>query len=141
MVGVAILRRLVSSHNVNVMRHAIAAINRGDIEAALAVTAEDAVIIPQRAATEGAYRGHAGARAWFADTAETFERFRWSVSELRDLGDRVVAIGKIHIRARGSGLETDITTAGIATFREGKVVRWEDFGDVERALEAADVSA
>lgn len=124
------------------MRQAVAAINRGDLEAALAVTAEDAVLIPQRAATEGAYHGHSGARAWFADTAETFELFRWNISELRDQGgDRVVAIGTIHIRARGSGLETDITSAGIATFSEGRVVRWEDFGDVQRALEAAGVSA
>ena len=131
----------MSSQNLDVLRAGIAAINRADIDAALAFAAEDVVLIPQRAATEGAYHGHAGVRAWFADTAETFELFRWNVSELCDLGDRVVVIGKIQIRARGSGIETDITSAGIATFREGKLVRWEDFGEMERALEAAGVSA
>lgn len=124
----------------DVMRQAIAALNRGDIAAVLAVVADDVVLIPLRAATEGAYHGHAGVRAWFADTAETFELFRWDIGELRDLGDRVLAIGKVHIRARGSGIETDITSAGIATFREGKMVRWEDFGDAKRAAEAAGLS-
>jgi ketosteroid isomerase-like protein len=129
--------RLVSSQNVNVLREGIAALNRGDVEAALAISDEEVVLIPQRSATEGAYRGHPGMRAWFADTAATFEVFRWDVEELRDLGDRVLAIGKVHIRARGSGIETEVTSAGIATFRDGKMVRWEDFGDVERATEAA----
>jgi ketosteroid isomerase-like protein len=125
------------SRNVELLQEGIAALNRGNVEAALAVLGEDVVLIPQRSATEGAYRGHSGVRSWFADTAETFEMFRWDIDELRDLGDRVLAIGKVHIRARGSGIETDITSAGIATFREGKMVRWEDFGDVERAAEAA----
>ena len=54
---VALLRRLMSSQNVDVVRQAFAALNRGDLQAALAVIAEDAVLIPLRAATEGVIAG------------------------------------------------------------------------------------
>ena len=56
--------------------------------------------------------------------------------EVRDLGDRIVVFGTIHIRGRGSAVETDIPIAGIFTFKQGKLVRWEDFRDRDRALEA-----
>jgi hypothetical protein len=42
----------------------------------------------------------------------------------------------IHVRARGSGIETDIATGGIFEFRGDKVVRWEDFGSKDKALKA-----
>jgi hypothetical protein len=45
----------------------------------------------------------------------------------------------IHVRARGSGIETDIPTGGIFDFRDGKIVRWEDFGSKEKALRAAGI--
>jgi hypothetical protein len=61
--------------------------------------------------------------------------FEPEFGEVRDLGDRVLATGTIRIRARGS--ETDIPTAGIATFEQGKLTRWEDFRDRRLALEAA----
>jgi hypothetical protein len=37
-------------------------------------------------------------------------------------------------------LETDIETGGLFDFRDGKIVRWEDFGSKEKALEAAGMS-
>ena len=43
---------------------------------------------------------------------------------------------ELHVRARGSGIETDIPTGAIVEFRDGKIVGWEDFGSKERALEA-----
>jgi ketosteroid isomerase-like protein len=88
---------------------------------------------------EGGYHGHDGLRKFWADNAENFELFRVEFSELRDLGDRVLAVGTIRIRGK-SGVETDIPTAGIATFRDGKLTRWEDFRDRRRALEAVGLS-
>ncbi len=110
---------------------------RGDVEGLLSVVAEDVVWLAARSAVEGAYRGHAGIRKFFADNEENFELFVPEFRDVRDLGDRVLAIGTIHIRARGSGVETDIPTAGIATYERGKLVRWEDFRDRRLALEAA----
>jgi limonene-1,2-epoxide hydrolase len=53
-----------------------------------------------------------------------------------DLGERVLAWGTIHVRARGSGIETNIETGGVFEFRDGKIMRWEDFGSKDAALEA-----
>jgi limonene-1,2-epoxide hydrolase len=60
--------------------------------------------------------------------------------EFADLGERVLAWGHIHVRARGSGIETDIESGGIFEFRDGKVVRWQDFGSKDKALEAVGLS-
>ena len=90
---------------------------------------------PLRAATEGAYRGIAGIEKFLADTEEIFDKFEFHY-DLLDLGDRVLAWGKIHLRARGSGIETDIPMGGIFEFRDGKIVRWEDLGSKDKALEA-----
>jgi hypothetical protein len=64
----------------------VEAVNRGDTEAACRLTSEDAIVIPRRAATEGAYVGHDGVRSWFADNKATFEVFRLDYSDVRDLG-------------------------------------------------------
>ena len=47
-----------------------------------------------------------------------------------------MAWGNVHVRARGSGIETNIPAGAVLEFRDGKIVRWEDFGSKEKALEA-----
>ena len=49
-------------------------------------------------------------------------------------------IGTLHLRARGSGIETDVPTAAIATERDGLLIDWRDYGDSKKALEAAGLS-
>ena len=127
----------MSKENVETFRLGAEAIQRGDLEAVLSVTQPDVIVEPLRAATEGAYVGHAGVRQFLADTAETFEFFRPDYTDIRDLGDRVLAIGSIRVRGRGSGLETDIPTAAIAEYRDGLLWRYKDYGEARDALEAA----
>src|SRR5438045_7693657 len=98
----------MSQENVELFLKGTDAIRRGDMETALDVASEDVVWIAARSAVEGAYRGHEGLRQFLADTAENFEPFEPRFEEVRDLGDRVLAIGTLGIRARGSGVETDV---------------------------------
>jgi hypothetical protein len=79
----------------------------------------------------GVYRGIDDMERFFADTLEVFEKFEPHY-EFLDVGDRGLRWGEIHVRARGSGIETDIPTGGILEFRDGKIVRWEDFGSKEK---------
>jgi ketosteroid isomerase-like protein len=111
--------------------------NRGDFSAAAIRRAfhPDVEFLPLRSATEGAYRGIAGIERFFADTQEVFDGFELH-SELRDLGERLLAWGTVHVRARGSGIETDLPSGGVFDFRDGKIARWEDFGSKQKALEA-----
>ena len=115
-----------------------AALNRGDVEYAVRHSTEDVVLIAARSALEGAFVGHDGLRKFFADTATNFEVLQARYDDVRDLGEeRVLAIGTIHIRGRGAGVETDVPVAGIATYREGKLSRWEDYRERRAALKAA----
>ena len=62
------------------------AINRLDVEAALALTHPDGVFEPLRSQTEGAFIGEEGMRRFLADTADAFELFKATYTDLRDLG-------------------------------------------------------
>ena len=95
----------------------------------------DVEFLPQRSGTEGAYRGIAGIQQFRADTEQVFEKFEVHY-ELLDLGERILAWGKVDVRARESGIEVDVPMGGVFEFRDGKIVRWEDFGSKEKALKA-----
>jgi ketosteroid isomerase-like protein len=118
-----------------IVRRAFAAAERGDYETMLDLYASDVEFIPLRAATEGVFRGRSGVEKFVTGTLENFETFELRY-ELRDLGAKILAWGTIHIRGSGSGVEMDIPTGGIFEVRQGKIVRWEDFGSKEKALEA-----
>ena|SRR5690349_1092286 len=130
----------MSKENVTLLRELTSEWNRDWDSGDLTVQPEhwdpQVEFLPLRAATEGPYRGISGIEAFVADTSETFDKFEFR-TEFEDLGDQVLVWGTIHVRAKGSGLETDIPMGGLYEFREGKIVRWEDFGSKEKALEAA----
>jgi ketosteroid isomerase-like protein len=128
----------MSEENVELLRKSQDDWNRGVHDPAQ-VYHPDVEFLPLRAATEGGYHGLAGIQAFTDDTFEVFDKFETHY-EFIDLGERVLAWGTIHMRARGSGLETNVQTGGIVEFRDGKIVRWEDFGSKDKALEAAGLS-
>jgi ketosteroid isomerase-like protein len=114
------------------------AISRLDAEELAELIHEDGVFEPLRAATEGAYIGPDGMRRFVADTVETFDVFEPTLDEVEDLGDgRVLAIGTIRMRGRGSGFENAVTTAAVAEFRDGRLARYKDYGDPKLARQAA----
>ena len=127
----------MSGENIEAFRRGAEATNRGDIDAVLESIHPEVVLEPLRAATEGAFVGHAGIRKFMADTAATFELFRVDYTDVRDLGNSVLAIGSIRVQGRGSGVETDIPTAVIAEYRDGLLWRFKDYREARLALEAA----
>jgi ketosteroid isomerase-like protein len=131
----------MSQENVELFRRSIEAFNRGDLESWLASIHPDVSFAPIRAPIEGVYEGHAGIRRFFADNQESFDSFRLSYTDIRDIGDdRLLVIGTLHLRARGSGIETDVPTAAIAIARDGLLIDWKDYGDPQKALQAAGLS-
>jgi ketosteroid isomerase-like protein len=127
----------VSQENVEVVRRLNDALNRGEVnEMEIRSFFHPAVeFLPRRSETEGAFHGLAGMERYHTDTEEIFEKFEPHY-EFLDLGERVVAWGTIHVRARQSAIETDISMGGVFEFRDGKIVRFEDFGSKESALKA-----
>jgi ketosteroid isomerase-like protein len=86
------------------------------------------------------YRGHEELRRWYAETFESFEEVSFEWSEFHDLGDRVLAFGRIKLRGRESGVELDSATGWIVTLRHGKLLKIEGFLSKAEALEAAGLS-
>jgi hypothetical protein len=81
--------------------------NRGDIEAWLAgldTEVEWHSALPVLfMAGGGVYRGHKGARDMVRNLADVFDELTIEYSEIRDLGDRLLAIGQLHTRGNLSG--------------------------------------
>jgi ketosteroid isomerase-like protein len=48
----------------------------------------------------------------------------------------VLAIGKLRVRGKESGVEVEVPSTLVLTYRDGKIVRFEDFSDKRKALEA-----
>jgi len=75
---------------------------------------------PQQAPLQGTYVGQDGAMRWIADLAAHYEDGgHVRLSDVRGLGDRVLAIGTLHFTGRGSGIETEAPVAILATYRTG----------------------
>jgi ketosteroid isomerase-like protein len=69
------------------------------------------------------YRGGERVREWFRDVEELFSELQTEFSEIRDLGDRIVAIGTIRTRGRESGAETESPIACVTEYKNGKATR------------------
>jgi ketosteroid isomerase-like protein len=83
------------------------------------------------------YRGGDGVRAWLADIQENFERFTPWQAEVRAVGaDRVVAVGGIGFRARGSGVDMAERMGWVFEFRNGQLRRMRFYGSPSEALAA-----
>jgi ketosteroid isomerase-like protein len=121
-----------------VMRRSTEALNRGDIEGVLETFDPDVTFEPRRTSIQGAYSGHAGVREWWTDTNESFAVFRLELEEIREIGEgRLLVIGTLHVRGQGSGVEADIPSAAVIRLREGRIAEFKDYGERDKALEAA----
>jgi ketosteroid isomerase-like protein len=105
----AILRRPMSKENVEAIHRGVEAITRGEPD-----PIHDAI----GEATAG-------------------EPVRVMYDEVRDLGERVLATGTIHVRGAHADATTEVETAAIFTFRGDRLVDYRDYGDRSAALEAA----
>jgi uncharacterized protein len=127
----------MSQENVDFVRDLADAVNRSDLDWLLGHADEELEFIPLRAGTEGSFHGPEGLRRYVEDTQESFDVFEVSLSDVRAVGDKAVGWGKVRLRGRGSGIETEVTTAAVATVRDGRLLHFKDYGNRKQALEAA----
>ncbi len=130
----------MSEENVERFLEGADAFNRGDFEAALEALHPELVFEPQVSVVEGAFVGPEGMRDFLTSSADLYDTFQVNYTEVRDLGDRVLAFGIARSVGKESGIETEVPVAVVATFREGLMTRWKDYGDKAEALEAAGLS-
>ena len=83
------------------------------------------------------YRGHEGV---FRAGERWIEGFEWLLVELERIvvaGDRIVSLHRARSRALHTGIEFEAPVAYLWTFRDGKVIHFRSYRDVEQAVEAA----
>ena len=87
------------------------------------------------------YRGHDGLRkAWDEYRSETWGGLMNQIQEIRDLGESVLILGHLDVAGRTTGIESNQEFGQLVTFRDGKILRSEDFLSHAEALEAAGLS-
>jgi hypothetical protein len=127
----------MSQENVDRMREGIEAMNRRDIDAVVLGMDPEVRFEHRLAALQGSFVGIDGVKRWFADLAEHFDTWRISCTDIRELGDRVLALGTIRATGTGSGVETEFPLSIVAQYKDGLLTDFIDYGDRDQALEAA----
>jgi ketosteroid isomerase-like protein len=131
----------MSQENVEAFKRAIKAYNRRDIDAFLEeIDPEIELQGALQALLENeatVYRGHEGVRQWIRDIDEALANISLELPEIRDLGDRIVAIGWLRARGKASGAETKSRFGCVVEWKNGKATRVVSFLSEAEALEAA----
>jgi ketosteroid isomerase-like protein len=118
------------------------AYNNRDADTWIAVWNPDAEWHPFLTAREEGdpgYHGHNGLRAWFEDVAEILEESRVELDQFRQVGDRLLVLGRMTARRRG-GEEVETEVAWVIEpkgdgFQRGWAYPSHD--EAERAAKAA----
>jgi ketosteroid isomerase-like protein len=113
--------------------------NAGDHDVDLETIHPDVELHTPLSSTQGTpYRGHEGFRQWIVDIDEQFEVWELHATEWIALEDeRLLALGEIHARGRGSGLELDQELAWLFSLRDEKLIRYEVFYDQDEGKRVA----
>jgi len=131
----------MSQENVEDFKRGLDAFNRRDVEALLEQLDPEVEWHPALPVLVGGeatvYRGHEGVREMLRDLYEAFAETHVELSEIRDLGDGLVAIGRTRARGNESGAETESPWAGVTEYKDGRAIRIRTYLDPNEALEAA----
>ena len=132
----------MSQENVEILRGATEAFNRGDPEAWVAVLAPEFEYTASGAVVGigGTYRGAEGFRRFLASFWDEFDEPNAEIRDLIEAGDQVLAAVSFRGRGKQSGIAASWDLWQLWTLREGKAVRGQAFTSEEEALEAAGLS-
>jgi len=116
--------------NVQVLKEAYAAFNRGDIPAILGRLSEKVEwIAPNVEPVAGTYHGRDGAAQFFRKVKEIVEFSAFEPREYVAQGDRVIALGNYKGTAHATGKSYGCDWVMSFTFRDGKVTKFQEFTD------------
>jgi ketosteroid isomerase-like protein len=130
----------MSKENVEVVRAVIDGWLRGD-PSTLDLLAEDVVYVAPPTMPGGrTYHGHEGVLQWVVDWRAEWADYELEIERVEDLGNRVMTVERNKATGKRSGVEVDMRTFSLWSFRDGKVIRWQGFPTEEAALETAGLS-
>jgi ketosteroid isomerase-like protein len=131
----------MSQENVEIVKQLTDAFHRRDIDAFAELTTSDVEWVPVFAARveRTVYRGRQGIEVFLRELSETWDTFRPVPEEYRDLGTRVLGLGRLEAQGRNSGAVVETPWAGIFDFRTAKISSIRTYLDHSEALKAAGV--
>jgi ketosteroid isomerase-like protein len=132
----------MTSRTIEQLMEGFRAMERGDVEAIVALAHPDVEFVnPDTALEPGTRHGLDGLRGGMAAFLEAFSDLRFEYDRIVEIEDCVVVTGTFKARGRGSGMELpDAPFAVVVTQRDGKLVRYEWFNTPEDALRAGGVA-
>jgi ketosteroid isomerase-like protein len=128
----------MSQENIDKAREFIAAYNRRDFDKAVeSFDPEIEWVLPARQSSDSC-RGPEEVKRFWKGLDDTFDELRLEPQEFLDAGDHVATRLRYYGRGKASGaaIEEEMYHQ-VATFRAGRIVRMEYFGEWSEALEAA----
>jgi len=131
----------VSQENVEIVRMGYEAWNRGDLDHIRRMIDDsfewrEALEVPGA----GTRRGRAEFDRYLRSFPHFWRQFEFEPVEIRDAGDRVLAVVVERGRSARSDVEVSQLFVHVWTLRAGKAVRLEGFYDKESALRAAELA-
>jgi ketosteroid isomerase-like protein len=124
----------MSEENIETMRRVVQATAAGDYDA-VAAELDPSVEIDDTDITEST--GADSFHQWMARWDQAWESWRIEELELLASGDIVLALFRIIVKGKGSGIELSREDALLSRFRDGKIVHLGYYNDQGQAREAA----
>jgi ketosteroid isomerase-like protein len=130
----------MSAPDVDTVRRLFERFDRDGLDLALELISEDFVVeVPGSMSAEpDVYRGHDGARRYFAGFDGLMEEVRFEPIELVEHRGAVIVWLRLSGRGAASGIEVDQHAAVVTWLADGKVTRMEPYPDMDAAREALD---
>ena len=130
----------MSQENVEAFMRAVEAGNRRDWDALLKELDPEvewrAAFLTSLEGEATVLRGHDEVREWFRNAREVLPEVHTEYSDIRVLGGRLIAIGRIRTRGESSGAKTQSPIAYVVDYMDGKATRVRSYLDPQEALEA-----
>ena len=129
----------MSQENVEAIRRAFDAVDRGDLDAVAAELAPEFeyVATGDVVGIEGAYHGVQGFRQFLEWFWAEFDEPNVEIRRLIDAGDEVLTWVTFRGQGTQSGVATSLDLWHVWTLRDGRAVRGRAFRSREEALDAA----
>lgn len=124
--------------NLDIARLVVERWNANDLDGALELYADDAVMLsgpdwPEQSSWEGLESIRRNMTEW----REVWESSQMELDHLESFGDRIVGTGFWNTRSRLSGVDGRMPFVVLLTLRDGKIASLEWFTDRELAVAAA----
>jgi ketosteroid isomerase-like protein len=127
----------VSHENVEIVRRAVAAAQRGDWPAVMEAYDREVELDQSRVVDGGVFHGHDGVSSFFRRWFGTWDELEITAQSFIDVDDdRVLVLVELMGKGKRSGVEVSLSADDVQTLRHDKIVQMTGYTDRAEALKA-----